>query len=108
MITLQGFEQFIPFVKPLFDGMRSARDFFRKPDRKNSERGEEDRRILADIMNIVGSRAIIFLRSADFAYAFSLNEIEGIGIMAFDRRGAEHEFIDPELELLRKRLVLTV
>jgi hypothetical protein len=37
MITLHDVEQFIPFIKPLFEGMRSARDFFvRNPDRKKS------------------------------------------------------------------------
>jgi hypothetical protein len=37
MITLHDVEQFIPFLKPLFEGMRAARDFFRRnPDRKKS------------------------------------------------------------------------
>lgn len=29
MISFQDIEQVIPFIKPLFDGLRSARDFFR-------------------------------------------------------------------------------
>lgn len=37
MITLHDVEQLIPIIKPLFDGMRSARDFVRRnPDRKKS------------------------------------------------------------------------
>src|ERR1700675_1445840 len=30
MISFQDIEQFIPFIKPLFAGLRSARDFFRR------------------------------------------------------------------------------
>jgi hypothetical protein len=38
MITRHDVEQLIPIIKPLFDGMRSARDFFRRnPDRKKSD-----------------------------------------------------------------------
>jgi len=35
VISFQDIEQFIPFIKPLFEGLRSARDFLaRNPDRK--------------------------------------------------------------------------
>jgi hypothetical protein len=33
MISSQDIEQFIPFIKPLFDGLRAARDFFRRDRR---------------------------------------------------------------------------
>jgi hypothetical protein len=38
MITLHDVEQLIPFIKPLFEGMRSAREFFRRsPNPKKSD-----------------------------------------------------------------------
>jgi hypothetical protein len=40
MITFQDIEQFIPFIKPLFDGLRSAKDFFHR-DRRQSEHALE-------------------------------------------------------------------
>jgi hypothetical protein len=36
MLTLHDVEQFIPFIKPLFDGLRSARDFFKSGASKKS------------------------------------------------------------------------
>jgi hypothetical protein len=38
MITIEGIEQFIPFIKPLFDGLRSARDLFKRDQNRTSER----------------------------------------------------------------------
>ena len=37
MISLQDIEQVIPFIKPLFDGLRSARGFFTRSKPKKSE-----------------------------------------------------------------------
>jgi hypothetical protein len=37
MMWLQDIEQFIPFLKPLFDGLRSMRDFFTSSKKKESE-----------------------------------------------------------------------
>ena len=41
MITLQDAEQFIPFIKPLFDGLRSARDLFRRDRHEKPEHSIE-------------------------------------------------------------------
>jgi hypothetical protein len=37
MITQQDIEQAIPFIKPLFDGLRSAKDFFKRDHKKSGE-----------------------------------------------------------------------
>jgi hypothetical protein len=37
VITIEGIEQFIPFIKPLFDGLRSARDLFKRDHKKSSD-----------------------------------------------------------------------
>jgi hypothetical protein len=37
VITLQDAKQFIPFIKPLFDGLRSARDLFRRDRQEKPE-----------------------------------------------------------------------
>jgi hypothetical protein len=41
VITLQEIETLIPFIKPLFDGLRAMKDFFRKgnPESKDDGRG---------------------------------------------------------------------
>lgn len=39
MIGLQDIEQLIPFIKPLFDGLRSARDFFKRDTAKDTPHG---------------------------------------------------------------------
>jgi hypothetical protein len=66
MITLHDVEQFIPFIKPLFEGMRSARDFFRRnPDRKKSDHGIE-----------IPKKTLIFLPEIHpFALAWCLAKI---------------------------------
>jgi hypothetical protein len=37
VISLQDIEQFIPFLKPLFDGLRSAKELFKREPKKESD-----------------------------------------------------------------------
>lgn len=66
MITFHDVEQFIPFIKPLFEGMRSARDLFRRnPDRKKSGHAIE-----------IPKKTLIFLPEIHpFALAWGLAKI---------------------------------
>ena len=67
---------------------------------------EADRQVLAEIMTLLSGDTIHFLRNADLGFSFPWSRTEPLGEIARRGRGAEHEFIDPELEALRQIVVM--
>jgi hypothetical protein len=67
---------------------------------------EADRRTLADIVQLLGSETIPFLRRASFDnYAFPLLKTDPVTTMARNREGPEYEFFENGLEDLRQVLI---
>jgi hypothetical protein len=66
---------------------------------------ENDRNIMAAIERNLMGRPIHFYRTNDFSHSFRWNDMEPVIAIAELKDGAEHEFLDPELELQRKTLV---
>jgi hypothetical protein len=83
MITLQDVEQFIPLLKPLFDGMRSARDLFRRdPDRKKLAAEHASEHAIE-----IPKKTLIFLPEIHpFAVAWSLAKIRETPAMQITAR----------------------
>ena len=66
---------------------------------------EDDRATLQALIDAMGGQTMTFLRDFDFGNAFDRERLEGLNVVVLDRRHAEHEFVDPELESLRRSLV---
>jgi hypothetical protein len=65
---------------------------------------EADKKILRDLMEIVPSnRSIRFLREDSLASSFVWERLENIEDFLDKRDGPEHEFLDPELEMSRRK-----
>jgi hypothetical protein len=65
---------------------------------------DADRNLLRSIQELL-SQAVPFARNVNFGSPFQTDFYTGLGILVWDRRGADHEFIDTELESLRAKLV---
>lgn len=69
-------------------------------------RNEADKQVLRDLLKTLPSDgAIQFVRDHDFSGSFRLEDRNDIRRFVRDRRGPEHEFVDSELETLRKDLM---
>ncbi len=68
---------------------------------------ETDRMALADLMQLMTDTGTMrFLRDANFAgWSFGVHETDGLERFMQNSKGAEHEFIDIELEAFRQRLL---
>lgn len=75
------------------------------PDASRRAGRKEDERILSVLVDTMAvTQTIDWLRAANFAgWFFDWDRLEGVHRF-LDRNGPEHEFIDPELEALRKEL----
>lgn len=61
--SFQEIEQFIPFVKPLFDGLRSARDFFTSGKPKKSEHSIDIPKQTLILLPEVNSHTLLWSRA---------------------------------------------
>jgi len=68
---------------------------------------DDDRVTLQAIIDAMGGQTMTFLREFDFGNTFPISNLEGLKVVVLDRCHAEHEFVDRELEALRKKLVET-
>jgi hypothetical protein len=68
---------------------------------------ENDRQIMTGIERKLTGRPIHFYRTNDFSHSFRWSDVEPVIAIAELSEGAEHEFLDHELELQRKVLVET-
>jgi hypothetical protein len=68
---------------------------------------ETDRKTLDDLIRLMTDAGTMsFLRRANFAgWLFSEEPLEGLDRFVLDRKGAEYEFLDNDLEALRKKLL---
>jgi hypothetical protein len=66
---------------------------------------DDDRATLQSIVDAMGGGTMTFLKDFDFGNAFERDAIEGLKKVVLDQRHPEHEFIDSELEALRKILI---
>jgi hypothetical protein len=67
----------------------------------------DDRATLQAIIDAMGGETMSFLRDFDFGNPFDNHQLDGLRIVILDRNHAEHEFVDRELEALRKSLLDT-
>ena len=65
---------------------------------------ETDRKAHADLVQMmIETNTMRFLRDANFAgWSFAAHEVEGLERFLWDAKGAEGEFVDPEIEALRQ------
>ena len=77
-----------------------------RSDRTRHQGMDADRRTLDDLLTVLPSRgAIQFLRTNNFAgFAFDWEELNDLHRFGYERSGPDHEFIDPEIESLRRDL----
>jgi len=67
---------------------------------------EADRATLGDLLKVLPSTGSIkFLREKDFGYLFKLKDLDEAYFFLEQRKGPEHEFLDPSLEKARKQLI---
>ena len=65
---------------------------------------EADKKIFSDLLQVVPSNGSIkFLRTYDFGSSFGERRLEDIEAFLYDRSGPDHEFLDFELEAVRRK-----
>ncbi|WP_034999134.1 hypothetical protein [Beijerinckia mobilis] len=71
---------------------------------------ESDRQTLADLIQFMeDTNTMRLLRNANFAdWSFGIDEMDGLDRLMRNSKGAEHEFIDQELEVRRQTLLRAV
>jgi hypothetical protein len=77
------------------------------PHGSHESRGRTaDRHSLADILKHMKGHSARFLRHPNFAgCSYSLGELDGLLTMVLERHELEHEFVDKELESLRREFI---
>jgi hypothetical protein len=64
-----------------------------------------DKKTLGEIVGIFESDDIEFFRTHDFSNSFENARMDRLFILAGRQSGAQHEFLDPELEAIRRQLL---